>query len=77
MVVTLSSTIERDRLPRPACPATDGCRRICDANVVHAHHLPPTLQTDEASDTVLKLTQRDMLEAVEKDAQQDALNLLR
>ena len=24
---------------------------VCDANAVHAHHLPPTLQTAEASDT--------------------------
>ena len=29
---------------------------VCDANVVHAHHLPPTLQTAEASDTVIKLS---------------------
>jgi hypothetical protein len=50
---------------------------VCDANVVHAHHLPPTLQTAEASDTGLKLTLRDMLEAVEKDALQDALKSAR
>jgi Nif-specific regulatory protein len=50
---------------------------VCDANVVHAHHLPPTLQTAEASDTGLTLTLRDMLEAVEKDALQDALKSAR
>ena len=25
---------------------------VCDGGVIHAHHLPPTLQTGEASDTV-------------------------
>src|SRR5262249_37902720 len=46
---------------------------VCDANVVHAHHLPPTLQTAEASDTAIKLTLRETVEAVEKDTLQDAL----
>jgi Nif-specific regulatory protein len=50
---------------------------ICDSNVVHAHHLPPTLQTAEASGTTPRLTLREMLEAVEKDALQDALKSAR
>ena len=25
---------------------------VCDGNVIHGHHLPPTLQTAEASGTV-------------------------
>jgi Nif-specific regulatory protein len=50
---------------------------VCDANAVHAHHLPPTLQTAEASDTSMKLTLRETLEAVEKDALQDALKSAR
>ena len=25
---------------------------VCDGGVIHAHHLPPTLQTGETSDTV-------------------------
>jgi Nif-specific regulatory protein len=50
---------------------------VCDANVIHAHHLPPTLQTAEASDTTIKLSLEDMVEAVEKDALQDALKSTR
>src|SRR5205085_11900219 len=50
---------------------------VCDGNVVHAHHLPPTLQTAEASGTTLKLSLNDMLDAVEKDAVQDALKSAR
>jgi Nif-specific regulatory protein len=50
---------------------------ICDASVVHAHHLPPTLQTAEASGTMLTLTLQETLEAVEKDALQDALKSAR
>jgi Nif-specific regulatory protein len=50
---------------------------VCDANVIHAHHLPPTLQTAEASGTTPTLTLRETLEAVEKDALQDALKSAR
>jgi Nif-specific regulatory protein len=46
---------------------------VCDGRVVHAHHLPPTLQTAEASDTVSTVPLRDSLEAYEKDALIDAL----
>ena len=50
---------------------------VCDSNVIHAHHLPPTLQTAEASGTTLNLTLQEMLNAVEKDALQDALKSAR
>jgi Nif-specific regulatory protein len=50
---------------------------VCDGNSVHAHHLPPTLQTAEASDTSIKLSLEDMVAAVEKDALQDALKSTR
>jgi Nif-specific regulatory protein len=50
---------------------------VCDANVVHAHHLPPTLQTAEASGTAPTRTLRETLEAVERDALQDALKSAR
>jgi Nif-specific regulatory protein len=50
---------------------------VCDANVIHAHHLPPTLQTAEASGTTLTRTLRETLEAVERDALQDALKSAR
>jgi Nif-specific regulatory protein len=50
---------------------------VCDAQVVHAHHLPPTLQTAEASDTRATATLRASLEAFEKDQLQDALKSAR
>jgi len=46
---------------------------VCDGAVVHAHHLPPTLQTAEASGTVQSTPLRDSIEAFEKDALMDAL----
>jgi Nif-specific regulatory protein len=50
---------------------------VCDAQVVHAHHLPPTLQTAEASGTAATTTLKESLEAFEKDALQDALKSAR
>ena len=50
---------------------------VCDSQVIHAHHLPPTLQTAEASGTGQTATLRDSLEAFEKDALQDALKSAR
>ena len=50
---------------------------VCDSNALHAHHLPPTLQTAEASGTTLKLSLEEMIDAVEKDALQDALKSAR
>lgn len=46
---------------------------VCDENVVHGHHLPPTLQTAEVSDTVTKTTLESAVAAFEKDLIQDAL----
>jgi Nif-specific regulatory protein len=50
---------------------------VCDGNVIHAHHLPPTLQTAEASGTVTRLSLKDALAAYEKDIIQDALKTTR
>ncbi len=50
---------------------------VCDAQVVHAHHLPPTLQTAEASGTGQTTTLRESLEAFEKDVLLDALKSAR
>jgi len=50
---------------------------VCDSQVVHAHHLPPTLQTAEASGTVQTSTLRDSMEAFEKDALLDSLKSAR
>jgi Nif-specific regulatory protein len=45
----------------------------CDENVIHGHHLPPTLQTAEVSDTVTKVTLESSVAAFEKDLIQDTL----
>jgi Nif-specific regulatory protein len=50
---------------------------LCDGGVVHAHHLPPTLQTAESSGTAANQSLQEMVEAVEKDALQDALKQAR
>jgi Nif-specific regulatory protein len=50
---------------------------VCDSDVLHAYHLPPTLQTAEASGTTLTLSLSEMLEAVEKEALQEALKSAR
>jgi Nif-specific regulatory protein len=50
---------------------------VCDEQVVHAHHLPPTLQTAEASGTAITVTLEDAMAAFEKDTIQDALKSAR
>jgi Nif-specific regulatory protein len=50
---------------------------VCDGHVVHGHHLPPTLQTAAASDTVTRLALNEAVEAYEKDLIQDALKTTR
>jgi Nif-specific regulatory protein len=46
---------------------------VCDTNVIHGHHLPPTLQTAEVSGTVTDLTLASAVTAFERDMIQDAL----
>jgi Nif-specific regulatory protein len=46
---------------------------VCDTRVLHARHLPPTLQTAEASGTTITLSFEQATEAFEKDILQDAL----
>ena len=50
---------------------------VCDSQVVHAHHLPPTLQTAEASGTMISRPLADSIAAFESDAIQDALKSAR
>jgi Nif-specific regulatory protein len=50
---------------------------ICEGQVLHAHHLPPTLQTAEASGTGQTSSLAESIEAFEKDALQDALKSAR
>jgi len=50
---------------------------VCDGSVVHGHHLPPTLQTGEASGTVIDRSLDEAVTAYEKDLIQDALKTTR
>tara|TARA_B100001123_G_scaffold444565_1_gene593761 strand:- start:53 stop:1624 length:1572 start_codon:yes stop_codon:yes gene_type:complete len=50
---------------------------VCDANVIHGHHLPPTLQTSETSGTVDDMSLVESVNAYEKDLIQDALKTTR
>jgi Nif-specific regulatory protein len=50
---------------------------VCDGQVVHGHHLPPTLQTADASGTVTRVSLKDAVEGFERDLIQDALKTTR
>ncbi|MGE3510888.1 MAG: sigma 54-interacting transcriptional regulator [Vicinamibacterales bacterium] len=50
---------------------------MCDGQVIHGHHLPPSLQTAEASNTVTRVSLADAVGAFEKDLIQDALKTTR
>lgn len=50
---------------------------VCDGRVIHGHHLPPTLQTAEASGTVTRQSLAESVEAFERDLLQDALKTAR
>ena len=50
---------------------------VCDGQVIHGHHLPPSLQTAESSGTVTRVSMEDAVAAYEKDLIQDALKTTR
>ncbi len=50
---------------------------VCDGQVIHGHDLPPSLQTAEASGTVMSLSLGDAVDAYEKDLIEDALKATR
>jgi Nif-specific regulatory protein len=50
---------------------------VCDGSVLHAHHLPPTLQTAEASGTTEARTLADATAAFERDLIADTLKSTR
>ena len=50
---------------------------VCDENVIHAHHLPPSLQTREQSGTTTRVTLAEAVASYEKDLLQDALKTTR
>jgi Nif-specific regulatory protein len=49
----------------------------CEGEVIHGHHLPPSLQTAEASGTQTRVTLKDAIAAYEKDLILDALKSAR
>ena len=46
---------------------------VCDSNVIHSHHLPPTLQTAETSGTETQLTLSSAVAGFERDLITDTL----
>lgn len=50
---------------------------VCDGDVIHGYHLPPSLQTAEASGTTPTVTLEESVQAYEKDIIQDALKTTR
>ena len=50
---------------------------VCEGGVIHAHDLPPTLQTAEGSGTVPRLALEAAVESFEKDILLDALKTAR
>jgi Nif-specific regulatory protein len=50
---------------------------VCEGSVIHGHHLPPTLQTAEASGTMPRTSLADTVAAFERDLIQDALKSTR
>ena len=50
---------------------------VCEGSVIHGHHLPPTLQTAEASDTMPRMSLGETVGAFESDLIQDALKTTR
>ena len=50
---------------------------VCEGNVIHGHHLPPTLQTAEASGTMPRTSLEDTVATFERDLIQDALKSTR
>ena len=46
---------------------------VCEDQVIHSYHLPPTLQTAESSNTVPKLSLDSAIASYEKELIQDAL----
>jgi len=50
---------------------------VCEGGAIHAHHLPPSLQTAEVSGTLPRQSLKDALAAHEKDLVLDALKSAR
>ena len=51
--------------------------QVCEGQVVHGYHLPPTLQTAEASGTLSRVSLSEAVDGFEKDLLMDALRTAR
>ena len=50
---------------------------VCEGNVIHGHHLPPTLQMAEASGTIMQVSLASAVETFERDLISDTLKTTR
>jgi Nif-specific regulatory protein len=50
---------------------------VCEGQVIHGYHLPPTLQTAEASGTLTRVSLSEAVDSFEKDMLMDALKTAR
>lgn len=50
---------------------------VCDSFAIHGHHLPPTLQTAEATGTTMSTSLKEAIETYEKDILLDTLKTTR
>jgi Nif-specific regulatory protein len=50
---------------------------VCEGQVIHMHHLPPTLQTAEGSGTAMSQSLGDAVAGFERDMIEDALKMAR
>ena len=50
---------------------------VCEGQVIHGYHLPPTLQTAEASGTMARVSLSEAVDSFEKDVLMDALKTAR
>jgi len=57
--------------------AVERATLVCDGNVIHGFHMPPSLQTAEGSGTVTKVGLDQAVGAFEKEMIQDALKTAR
>jgi len=57
--------------------ATERAVLVCEGQVVHGYHLPPTLQTAEASGTLSRVSLSEAVDNFEKDLLMDALKTAR
>jgi len=64
---------ERGELAEVLGNAIERAVLVCDTNVIHSHHLPPTLQTAEASGTGTRMTLASAIASFERDLIVDTL----